>query len=255
MPGRMEGKVAFVTGGSEGIGGATAMRLAEEGAKVIVAARRLEPLAKLAQEIRSTGGLIETLTLDVGDLGSLASTIQDIAKRYGRLDALVNNACFEKYAMIVDIAIENWRRTMQINLDAVFVATQAAMRIMKASGGGAIVNMSAIAAVLAPAGMSAYAASKAALEQFTRAAAVEGGPHNVRVNAVSPGVLETPAVLKFASPEQLARIARDTPMRRLGTARDGANASLFLLSDEANYITGACIAVDGGKACELGIPA
>jgi NAD(P)-dependent dehydrogenase (short-subunit alcohol dehydrogenase family) len=251
----MEGKVAFVTGGSEGIGGATAVRLAEEGAKVIVGARRPEPLAKLAQEIRAAGGQAETVTLDVGDLGALANTIQYIADKYGRLDAVVNNAFFEKYAMIIDIAIEDWRRTMQVNLDAAFVATQTAMRIMRTHGGGAIVNMSAIAAILAPAGMSAYAASKAALEQLTRASAVEGGPHNVRVNAISPAVLETPAVLKFASYEQLTKIAQNTPLRRLGTARDAANATLFLLSDEANYITGACIPVDGGKSCELYIPA
>jgi meso-butanediol dehydrogenase/(S,S)-butanediol dehydrogenase/diacetyl reductase len=254
MTKRMEGKVVFVTGASEGIGGATAIRLAEEGAKVTVCARRTAPLEKLAQDIRTAGGIVDTLELDVGDFKALAHTIEGIAAKHGRFDGLVNNACFEKYALIEDITIDDWRRTMQINIDAVFVASQAAMRIMKRQGGGSIVNMSALAGTLAPAGMSAYAASKAALDHFTRAAAVEGGPHNIRVNAISPGVLETPAVLRFASQEQLDSIAKATPLGRIGKARDAANAALFLLSEESAYITGACIPVDGGKAGQLYIP-
>jgi meso-butanediol dehydrogenase / (S,S)-butanediol dehydrogenase / diacetyl reductase len=248
MAGRMQGKVAFVTGGSEGIGGATAERLAEEGANVVVCARRAEPLAKLAKKIRAAGGVVETLTLDVSDLEALSGAVQGIAKRYGRLDAVVNNAMVAEYGMITEMPIEDWRRTIHVNLDAVFVSTQMAMRIMKAQGGGSIF------ATLACAATAAYSTSKAALLQFTRVAAIEGGPFNVRVNAIAPGVLDTPAARRYGPAEQLERIGLATPIPRIGEARDGANAILYLLSDEAKYVTGVCIPVDGGKAQSIYVP-
>ena len=252
---RMEGKVAFVTGASEGIGEATALRLAEEGARVVACARRPGPLADLAAKIRAGQGDVETLTLDVGDLGSLSQAIQDIAQRYGRLDALVNNAVALKYGMVTDMTLQDWQFTIHTNLDSVFVSTQAAMRIMKAQeGGGAIVNLSSLFATRACPATAAYSAAKAGILQFTRVAAMEGGPHNVRVNAIAPGVLDTPAARSWGPPEALERIGLATPIPRIGEARDGANAILYLLSDEAKYVTGVCIPVDGGKEPSVHVP-
>jgi NAD(P)-dependent dehydrogenase (short-subunit alcohol dehydrogenase family) len=251
---RMEGKVAFVTGASQGIGEATAVRLAEEGARVVACARRSGPLENLAEKIRVANGHVETLTLDVGDLAALSRAIQDIAQRYGRLDALVNNAVALRYGMVTDMTLEDWQYTIHTNLDSVFVSTQAAMRIMKAQGGGAIVNVSSLFATRACAATAAYSAAKAGILQLTRVASIEGGPYNVRVNAMAPGVLDTPAARNWGAPGALERIGLATPIPRIGEARDGANAILYLLSDEAKYVTGICLPVDGGKEQSIYVP-
>jgi len=153
------------------------------------------------------------------------------------------------------MTLQDWQFTIHTNLDSVFVSTQAAMRIMKAQeGGGAIVNLSSLFATRACPATAAYSAAKAGILQFTRVAAMEGGPHNVRVNAIAPGVLDTPAARSWGPPEALERIGLATPIPRIGEARDGANAILYLLSDEAKYVTGVCIPVDGGKEPSVHVP-
>lgn len=252
----MNDKVVIVTGGSEGIGKAVCLRLAQEGARVIMCARRPGPLKEAETEIRKAGK-VEAHILDVSDLNALTTLIHDTAKRYGRLDGLVNNAMSVTYKMIADTTIEDWRRDFAVNADAVFVATREAMKIMIPQKSGSIVNISSANGIRAMPAMSSYSASKAALVQFSAVAAMEGAPHNVRVNSIAPGQILTPAVVEFAKadPERANRSAAATPMGRSGEPHELASVVLFLLSDESSYVTGVCLPVDGGKAQQLYVPA
>jgi meso-butanediol dehydrogenase/(S,S)-butanediol dehydrogenase/diacetyl reductase len=256
MGDRMKGKVAFITGASEGIGRATALRLAEEGAHVVMCARRPEPLAEAEAEVRAKGGSVEAFTLDVGDTEAYAKAVADVGKRHGRLDALINNAVSVTYASIMDTSVEAWRHDFTVNTEAVFVGTREALRIMYAQRSGAVVNISSLNGIRAMAAMSSYSASKAALIQFSAVAAIEAAPYGVRVNVIAPGQIMTPAVEHFAkvNPKQAAGAVDAIPMKRGGQPKELADAVLFLVSDESTFVTGVCLPVDGGKAIQLYLP-
>jgi len=253
---RMKGKVAFITGGSEGIGRATGLRLAEEGAHVVICARRPEPLAQAEADIRAIGGSVEALQLDVSDADAFAKAIVDTARRRGRLDALVNNAMSVNYASVLDTSLDDWKRDFRVNTEAVFVGTREALRIMYGQKSGAIVNIASTNGLLAMTGMSSYSASKAALIQFSAVAAMEAAPYNVRVNVIAPGQILTPAVEQFTKvqPERAAKSTMAIPMQRGGQPKELADAVLFLVSDESTFITGVCLPVDGGKSVQMNIP-
>ena len=254
--GRFEGKVAMVTGGSEGIGFAIASRLAEEGAKVAICGRRQDVLEHAAAEISGNGGQVTHEVLDVSDTQALTGWIQRTAEAHGHVDALVNNAMHVGWSAIADTDMDAFRQDFRINVDAVFAATQAAMPIMAAQGGGAILNITSINALLAIDNMAAYSASKAALVQFSRCAAMEGAQQNVRVNVIAPGVIATPGTTDALGsiPGYTEAVAGGVPMNRLGQPEEVAAAAAFLLSDEASYITAACLSVDGGKSQQLVVP-
>lgn len=256
MSGRLAGKVIFLTGGSVGIGQATALRLAEEGAHVAINARRAEPLAETAKLIRDAGGSCETHCFDVVDREAFAGAINAVAKRHGRLDGLVNNAFSSSRASIVELDFAVWRRDFDVNADAVFVGTQAALRIMIPQKSGSIVNIASGCGLRALVNMSAYSASKAALVHFTACAAMEGGPHGVRANVVSPGQVLTES-LKFIHKNAALRakqVADINPMRRGGEPVELANAILFMLSDESSFVNGTVLPVDGGTYSQLYAP-
>jgi meso-butanediol dehydrogenase/(S,S)-butanediol dehydrogenase/diacetyl reductase len=257
MADRMKGKVAFITGGSDGIGRATAIRLAEEGAHVVICARRPENLAEAEAAVKAVGGSVEALRLDVGDAAAYESAIVDTARRHGRLDALVNNAMSVHYAPILDTSLEDWRADFRINADAVFVGTKAALRIMYGQRSGSIVNIASTNGLLAMIGMSSYSASKAALIHFSAVAALEAAEYGVRVNVIAPGQILTPAVENFAKidPDRAAQSTALIPMKRGGQPRELADAVLFLASDESSFVTGACLPVDGGKSVQMNMPA
>ncbi|HLG89651.1 MAG TPA: SDR family NAD(P)-dependent oxidoreductase [Alphaproteobacteria bacterium] len=250
---RMKGKIAFITGGSEGIGRATGLRLAEEGAHVVICARRAEPLAEAEAAIRAAGGSVEALKLDVGDADAFERAIADTAKKHGRLDALVNNAMSVTYASILDTTLEDWRRDFRVNAEAVFVGTRAALRIMYEQKRGSIVNIASTNGLLAMTMMSSYSASKAALIHFSAVAAMEAAPYNVRVNVIAPGQIFTPAVENYAKlqPERAAKSSAAIPMKRGGQPKELADAVLFLTSDESTFVTGICMPVDGGKSVQM----
>ena len=255
-PRPLAGQVAIITGGSDGIGLATAALLARRGAHVAICGRRQELLDKAAAQIGAEGGSVEAIRLDVTDFDALAAMIADVASRHGRLDMLVNNAMSTHYAPIGRLELSHWRKDFAVNADAVFVATKAAMAIMAGQGKGAIVNIASTCGIRAAPFMSSYSASKAALIQFTAVAAMEGARQGIRVNAIVPGQVQTAGTEDFAAkaPEIATRTAEAIPMGRGGQPEELAEAIAFMLSDAASYITGTALPVDGGKAAQLYMP-
>lgn len=249
------GRVALITGGSDGIGRATARLLAGRGATVIICARRPDKLEDARAEIAAVGR-VEAVQLDVSDDEAFTKVIEDAASRHGRLDMLVNNAMSVHYASIARLTLEHWRKDFAVNADAVFVGTKAAMKIMMAAGRGSIVNISSSCGIRAAPFMASYSASKAALIQFTAVAAMEAARAGVRVNAIVPGQVQTPSTSEFAAkaPDVAARTADAIPMGRSGQPEELAEAIIFMLSDAASYITGTALPVDGGKASQLYLP-
>ena len=256
MAGRMQDKVAIITGGGTGIGRASAERLAAEGAHVVICGRRPEPLAHTLAAIHANGGSAESVALDVSDLDAYTAVIANVATRHQRLDVLVNNAMSIGYTSILDTPIEDWRRDFRVNMEAVFVGTREALRVMMPKKRGSIINISSLNGVRAMPNMSSYSASKAALIQFSAVAAMEAAASGVRVNSIAPGQIATDAVVNFSQAHAAAaeRITATIPMGRSGEPTELGNAVLYLASDESTFTTGICLYVDGGKAAQLYIP-
>lgn len=252
----LKGKVALVTGGSDGIGFATARMLARRGANVTICARRPEKLAEAKAELAKEGLAIDTVQLDVSDEAAYTKLIDDIVAKHGKIDMLVNNAMSVNYTSIQDTSLEAWKRDFAVNSDAVFIGTRAAMKHMMAGGGGSIVNISSTCGIRAAPGLASYSASKAALIQFSAVAAMEGARAGVRVNAIIPGAVSTPASKAYdeMNPEGAKATADAIPFGRNGEPDELAEAIVFLLSDAASYITGVALPVDGGKAAQLYMP-
>ena len=252
----LTGQVAIVTGGSDGIGLATAALLVRRGAKVVMCGRRQEQLDIARAHIEAEGGTVEAVQLDVTDFPAFEALISDVAARHGRLDMLVNNAMSVHYAPISKLTLDHWRKDFAVNTEAVFVGTKAAMAVMGKQGKGSIVNISSTTGIRAMANYASYSASKAALIQFTAVAAMEGALKGIRVNAIVPGQVNTAATADFAlkAPELAAKTAGAIPMGRGGKPEELAEAIVFMLSDAASYITGVALPVDGGKSAQLYIP-
>lgn len=252
----LTGQVAIVTGGSDGIGLATAALLVRRGATVVICGRRQEQLDIASAHIEGEGGKVEAVQLDVTDFPAFEGLIQDVAARHGRLGMLVNNAMSVHYAPISKLTLDHWRKDFAVNTEAVFVGTKAAMAVMAKQGKGSIVNISSTTGIRAMANYASYSASKAALIQFTAVAAMEGALQGIRVNAIVPGQVNTAATADFAlkAPELAAKTAGAIPMGRGGKPEELAEAIVFMLSDAASYITGVALPVDGGKSAQLYIP-
>lgn len=251
--GSMDGRVVFVTGASDGIGKATALRLGREGAHVVLAARTEDRLREVAQEIEGAGGAASWCVVDIMDAAALTGAIERVARDHGRLDGLVNNASAVGHGMIETMGLSDWRRTFSGGVDAVFVGIQAFLKAMKGRNAGSIVNISSVMGRRGVPAMGAYSSSKAAIEELTRTAAVEAAAFGVRVNCVTPGLILTPGTEAFfaSAPEEKQRAEAEIPLGRGGRPEEIANAITFLLSDEASYVTGLCMEVDGGRLSRL----
>ncbi|MGE5837066.1 MAG: 3-oxoacyl-ACP reductase FabG [Acidobacteriota bacterium] len=240
----MEGRVALVTGASRGIGRAIAWALAERGATVIAAARNDHARA-VADDLVGAGHRAEAASLDVTEAVSVTHTVADVLDRFGRVDILVNNAGIARDQLLLRMKREEWDAVLATNLTAAFTCTQAVLRPMIKQRAGRIVNITSVMGQAGNAGQANYAASKAGLIGFTKALALEVASRNITVNAVAPGLIETDMTKSLAGGVQ-AEWAERIPLKRLGTPEDVAGAVVFLASDEASYITGQVLSVNGG---------
>ena len=241
---RFEGKVALVTGASRGIGRAIAAQLAAQGALVVAAARGGNA-AETVAAITAAGGRAQALALDVTDAEAAVAAVQGVVAEHGRLDILVNNAGITRDQLMLRMKRSDWDDVLATNLTAAFVLCQAAMKPMIKQRSGRIVAISSVVGQMGNAGQANYAASKAGLIGFCKSLAREVGSRHVTVNVVAPGFVETD-MTKVVAEETQKQWAAQIPLGRLGTPDDIASAVCFLASDEASYITGQVLAVNGG---------
>ncbi len=238
-------KVALVTGASQGIGRTTALVLAQAGAKIAAAARNTEKLASLVSEITGSGGEALAVPMDVADAAQVKAGFQQVLAKFGRLNILVNNAAITRDTLALRMKLEDWDAVLRTNLTGAHLCIQQALGAMLKQRSGRIINVSSVVAQIGNAGQANYVASKAGLIGLTRAIAVEVASRNITVNAVAPGFIDTPMteVLPAELKEKLKSLI---PLGRFGTDRDVAAAIAFLASDEAAYITGQVLDVNGG---------
>lgn len=242
----MSKDVVVVTGGSNGLGRAIAQRFAEKGASVAVFDRNQEEGEAFAARLVEQGLDVMFVACDVTRRDMVKSAVNAVVARHGTINVLVNNAGIGMRVPFLEISEETWRDVLDVNLNGSFHVAQEVCRVMAASGGGAVINMASIAARLSHSNQAGYAVTKAGLEALTRAMAFELGPLNIRTNAVAPGTIATDLVSRMMTED--ARIEREKriPLGRMGTPEEVADLFVFLASDEARYINGAVMQIDGG---------
>ncbi len=247
--GRLAGKVAVITGAASGIGRATALLFAAEGAKVVAADWDEQKGASVVDEVRRAGGDATFVKADVSSTDDIRRMIDAAVESYGRLDVLFNNAGVEgETAPTADCSVENWDRVIDINLKSVFLGMKYAIPAMLKNGGGAIINNASVAGMVGFPGIPAYCASKGGVIQLTKTAAIEYARQNIRVNAICPGVIATPMIERVigGSAERQQAIEATEPIGRFGKPEEVARLALFLASDDASFCTGAPFIIDGG---------
>lgn len=248
----LKGRVALVTGASSGLGTQFAKALADNGAAVVLVARRADRLKALKDEIESEGGKAIAADADVTDSAAMTRVFDAAEKAFGTVTILVNNAGIAHGGRAVEMSPEEWRKVLSINLDSVFFwAQEASRRILAAKKQGAIVNIASVLGLAVSKGAVAYAAAKAGVVQVTKALAVELAFKGVRVNAIAPGWFVTEMNDDYLSGEAGDAIKREIPMGRFGNPGDLDGALLLLVSDAGSYITGATVVVDGGQVIQI----
>lgn len=242
----LHGKVALVTGGARGIGGACSLKLAQFGASVVINYRQSKDAAeRLREEITRGGGQASTFQADVAKPEEVDAMFAFVREEYGRLDILVNNAGIIRDKLLLSMELDDWQAVQDVNVTGAFLCTRQALELMLRQRAGKIINIASASAVSGGRGQTNYAASKGALVAFTRATAVEMSRKGIQINAVLPGIIETDmsqAVQERAGPALLDRI----PVRRFGLPSEVASLVAFLASEESTYVVGQAIAIDGG---------
>jgi 3-oxoacyl-[acyl-carrier protein] reductase len=241
----LSGRVALVTGASQGIGRVCALRLAEEAADVAVAARNQEKLNELVREITAFGGKAAAFPLDVSDEEQIKSAVKAVIAQFGKIDILVNNAGITRDQLVMRMKRSDWDAVLQTNLTSAYLSIQQVIGSMLKQRWGRIINITSVFGQMGQAGQANYAASKAGLIGLTMAIAREVGSRNITCNAVAPGFIET-AMTAVLSDEFKQGALKQIPLGRVGMPEDVANAVAFLASDDASYITGHVLKVNGG---------
>ena len=253
MAGRLDGKIALVTGGSSGIGRASALAFAREGAKVVVADVTAEGGQETVRLIKEAGGEARFLKVDVARAAEVETLITQTVAAYGRLDCAYNNAGIEgAFVSTTKYPEADWDRVLAINLKGVWLCMKYEIAQMLQQGGGAIVNTASGAGLVGVAGLSAYVASKHGVVGLTKTAALEYAKAGIRVNAVCPGVIQTPMVARLTSqrPEMAEALVAAEPMGRTGKPEEIAEAVVWLCSEAASFVTGHAMSVDGGYVAQ-----
>jgi NAD(P)-dependent dehydrogenase (short-subunit alcohol dehydrogenase family) len=246
VPNNAIGRVALVTGAAMGIGAAIAERLGRDGHTVVVADINLSAAEETVAGLAQQGIEASAVAIDVGDPESIAAAFAEVDRRYGRCDVLVNNAGIARTVPFTEFPLDYWRRTLDINLTGTLLCGQHAARLMQRNGWGRIVNVASISGMRASAGRTAYGTSKAAVIGLTRQMAIELAEYGITANGIAPGPVDTPLTQAMHSEATRASYARAVPMKRYGTPAEMAGAVAFLASDDASYISGHVIPVDGG---------
>jgi 3-oxoacyl-[acyl-carrier protein] reductase len=241
----MTNRIALITGASRGIGRACAHRLAAGGAKVVLAARQLDKLEEVAAEVRAAGGQAFVVAIDLASEDSIKEAFSKASKDFGRIDILVNNAGLTRDGLAMRMKRDDWDAVIQTNLSGTFFCIQQVLPGMVRERWGRIVNISSVVGESGNAGQANYAASKAGLIGLTKSLAQELASRNITVNAVAPGFVETDMTASL-SDELKAKITQSVPLKRIGSPRDIAAAAGFLCGDDASYITGHVLDVNGG---------
>jgi 3-oxoacyl-[acyl-carrier protein] reductase len=241
----LPGRVALVTGASQGIGRTVALRLAKDGAAVAVAARNQEKLNELVTEITAAGGTASAFALDVADEDQVKATVKAAIAQFGKIDILVNNAGITRDQLVMRMKRADWDAVLQTNLTSAYLCIQAVMSSMLKQRWGRIINITSIFGQMGQAGQANYSASKAGLIGLTMAIAREVGSRNITCNAIAPGFIET-AMTAVLSDEFKQAAVKQIPLGRVGSSEDVAGAVAFLASDDASYITGHVLNVNGG---------
>ncbi|SAK82677.1 3-oxoacyl-[acyl-carrier-protein] reductase [Caballeronia arationis] len=244
---RLKGKVAIVTGAGQGIGAATALKFAREGAAVAACDVNREALSKVVEACREAGGEADAFGVDVADRKSVNDMVARVLAGHGRIDVLVNNAGITRDARLQKMTLEQFDDVIDVNLRGVFHAAQAVVDTMVEQGAGVILNASSVVGIYGNYGQTNYAAAKFGVIGFTKTWSRELGPKGIRVNAVAPGFIDTP-ILSTVPDEVMAKMREQVPLRRLGRPEEIASIYAFLASDEASYINGAVIEASGGMS-------
>jgi len=248
---RLENKVALISGGARGIGAAVTKIFAREGAKLVIG-DILEVGRRTAEEVSAAGGECYFVKLDVTSEADWAQAVSEVTTRFGRLDILVNNAGVSARGNIEETSEAVWSRTMDINVKGAFLGTKQAIPMMRAVGGGSIVNISSGAGIAPqPNTSGAYAASKGAVRIFTKSTAIQYAKENIRCNSVHPGPIETDMLLgERTEADELELMQGRVPLGRFGKAEEIANGVLYLATDESSFVTGSELVIDGGRTAQ-----
>ncbi len=241
----LEGKVALVTGGAQGIGRAIGLLLAQKGATIVISDINIQKAEETAQEIEALGQRAMAVQVDVANFQEVEKMVDAIVEKFSRIDILVNNAGITRDKLILRMSEEDWDSVIRINLKGTFNCTKAALKYMSRQRSGKIVNIASVVGIMGNAGQANYSASKAGIIGFTKTIAREFAQRGINVNAIAPGYIQTPMtdVLPEKVKEELKRLI---PMERLGQPEDVAQAVLFLVSEASSYITGQVLNVNGG---------
>ena len=247
---RLENKVAFISGGARGMGEVMAKLFAQEGARVVIGDVLEDEGQRVEATINETGGECLFIRLDVTDEAQWQQAIASTVARFGKLDILINNAGIYRTRRVEDTTSEEWDQVLAINGKGVFLGTKAAIPEMRKAGGGSIINLSSVAGLVGSTDSAAYNASKGAVRLLTKSTAIQYAKEGIRANSIHPGTIETPMTADLLSGDGRQDRMNRTPLGRLGRPEDVAYGALYLASDEASFVTGSELVIDGGRTAQ-----